>query len=66
MDLADERETGPALSPALSPDPYIPLQNPDVHSGASSVRAGDDDSLYECAASERSSHDDKSVEELLE
>ncbi|ROI84191.1 hypothetical protein DPX16_19963 [Anabarilius grahami] len=66
MDLADERETGPALSPDLSPDPRVSSRDPDAHSGASSAHAGDDDSLLEFAASERSSRDDKAVEELLE
>ncbi|ROL53168.1 hypothetical protein DPX16_23787 [Anabarilius grahami] len=66
MDLADERETGPALSPDLSPDPRVSSRDPEAHSGASSAHAGDDDSLLEFAASERSSRDDKAVEELLE
>ncbi|XDV29774.1 hypothetical protein PO909_032816 [Leuciscus waleckii] len=67
MDLADKQETGPSLSLALSPDPRAPLRDP----CASSAHAGDDEKSlgsvdYEQPASERSSREDKSVEELLE
>ncbi|XDV19288.1 hypothetical protein PO909_024787 [Leuciscus waleckii] len=71
MDLADEQETGPSLSLACSPDPHVPSRDPKAHPGASSAQAGDDnESLgatdFEQPTSERSSREDKSVEELLE
>ncbi|XP_073721072.1 uncharacterized protein [Misgurnus anguillicaudatus] len=76
MDLADEQETGESSSFALSPDPCIPSHDPEAHSGASSVHVGDDNdddddfSLgsadFDKPASERSSRDHGSVEELLE
>lgn len=68
MDLADEKETGESLSLALSPYPTH-----EVHPGASTFMWGgndDDFSLgsadFDKPASEHSSHDQKSVEELLE
>ncbi|MGL5565270.1 MAG: hypothetical protein ACRDC4_06010, partial [Plesiomonas sp.] len=74
--MAEEQETDPSFSLACSPDPNIPSRDPEARSGASSARAGDDDddddeiSLgsedFERPVSERSSHDSKSSEELLE
>lgn len=66
MDLAKERETGPSLSFALSPDPHVLSHDPDACPSASSARAKDDESLgsgldFELPTSERSSRDDKPV-----
>lgn len=64
------RETGPSLSLVCSQDPRVPLRDLEARSGASSGHTGDDESLgsadFEQPTSVRSSHDDKSVEELLE
>ncbi|XDV32662.1 hypothetical protein PO909_003413 [Leuciscus waleckii] len=70
MDLHDEQETGPSLSLAASPDPHIPSGDLEARSGASSVHEGDDVSLgssdRDQPASEHSSREKRSVEELLE
>ena len=67
--LRDERATGPSLSLAVSPDPRILSRDLEARSGASSIHEEDDISLESSGdeqASERSSRERKSVEELLE
>lgn len=70
VNLGEGQETGPPSSLALSPDHVFPKPNSERHPSASSDRAEDESSLgemdIECAASERSSRDDRSYYELIE
>ncbi len=70
VDLAEAREIGPPLSLALSPDREALASVSQARLGASSERTEENSSLasgeMESATSERSSHDERACEELLE
>lgn len=70
VDLGEGQKMGPPLSLVFSPDWEVLQPTSEAHSGTSSDRAEDVSSFeemeFECAASEHSSCDDRSYDELFE